>query len=109
MSREELNTLRSALDAAQIAKRQAESRLKSSSETVTWLETANADLSTRALSLADDAETQRAALAKKMQAEILDVRRQMEDVQSGADEERTRGQTQRIQLLDEVSMAHLTA
>jgi hypothetical protein len=74
-----------------------------SGETVTRLEKANADLSTRALTLAEDAENQRAALAKRMQAEIQDVKRQMEEVQGEADEERTRGQTQRIQLLDEVS------
>lgn len=99
-----MNTLRSALDAAQIAKRQAEARVKTSGETVARLEKANADLSTRALTLAEDAENQRATLAKRMQAEIQDLKRQMEEVQGEADEERTRGQTQRIQLLDEVSI-----
>lgn len=103
MFREELNTLRSALDSAQIAKRQAEARLKSSTESVTRLEAANNDLSARALNLADDAETQRAGLVKKTQAEMDDLKRRMGEVQEDADEERARGQTQRIQLLDEVS------
>lgn len=102
--REELNALRSSLDTAQIAKRQAEARVKASTDTVARLEQANADLSTRALSLAEDAEKERVALSRKMQAEIGDLRRQLGEVQGEADEERTRGQTQRIQLLDEVSI-----
>lgn len=104
-SREELNSLQSQLDKTQSSRRQLETQLKTQKDATERLERANNDLSTRALSLADDAEAERTSLTKRLQDEIAAVKRQMASTQEDADEERARGQAQRIQLLDEVSCA----
>lgn len=66
---------------------------------------ANDVLSQRALSLADDAERERAGLSKKLGDELEDVKKKLREAEEDADEERGRGQGQRIQLLDEVCPA----
>jgi len=42
-------------------------------------------------------------LQKRLQDEIEEFKRRVEEAQEDVDEQRTRGQAQRIQLLDEVS------
>ena len=53
--------------------------------------------------MAGDAEQEKKALQRKIQDEMDDLKRRLEDAQEEVDEGRTRGQAQRIQLLDEVS------
>jgi hypothetical protein len=100
---EELNSLRSALDAASISKRNLELRAAQQSDTVDRLQKANDTLSARALEIADEAAREKDVLAKKYSVEMDGLRKQVKEVEEGADEERSRGQAQRIQLLDEVS------
>lgn len=101
--REELNSVRAALDAAAIAKRTLEAQAASQAETCARLSKANEALSTRALTLADEAEQEKRVLQKRLQDEIEEFKRRVEEAQEDVDEQRTRGQAQRIQLLDEVS------
>jgi hypothetical protein len=54
------------------------------------------------LSLADDAEQERRNLSRKWQEELDQMKRALDEAQEDADESKTRGQAQRIQLLDEV-------
>ncbi|GFZ42574.1 hypothetical protein JCM24511_00290 [Saitozyma sp. JCM 24511] len=100
---EELNSLRSALDAASISKRNLELRAAQQSDTVDRLQKANDTLSARALEIADEAAREKDVLAKKYSVEMDGLRKQVKEVEEGADEERSRGQAQRIQLLDELN------
>jgi hypothetical protein len=52
--------------------------------------------------MAEDAENARETLQRKVQDELSEMKRKLEEAQEEADEGRTRGQAQRIQLLDEV-------
>lgn len=100
--REELNTLRSGLDTATAAKRQLELTARQANETCERLAAANDVLSSKALSLAEDAEHERWNLTKKWTEEVDALKKRLEEAQEEADEGKTRGQAQRIQLLDEV-------
>ena len=53
--------------------------------------------------MADEVEQDRRALTVKLQAEIDRLKEELRECQEDADEQRSRGQSQRIQLLDEVS------
>ncbi|ORX36527.1 Up-regulated during septation-domain-containing protein [Kockovaella imperatae] len=99
----ELNSLRSALDSASTSKRQLETQLSTHTESINRLETANRSLSSKTLSLAEDAEKEKKILQKKMQDEIDRLKREVEEAQEEVDEARTRGSAQRIQLLDELN------
>lgn len=101
-ARDELNSLRTALDAASSSKRQLETQIRKSEETVDRLQQANDILSAKTLSMAEDAENARETLQRKVQDELSEMKRKLEEAQEEADEGRTRGQAQRIQLLDEV-------
>ena len=100
--REELNSLRAALDDAAFSKRNFEVQATTQAETCERLSAANDALSTRALTLADEAEREKRSLQKRLQDEIEELKKKVENAQEDADEQRTRGQAQRIQLLDEV-------
>jgi hypothetical protein len=54
------------------------------------------------LEIADEAEKEKGGVVRRMQGEIEGLRKALRQVEEGADEERSRGQAQRIQLLDEV-------
>jgi uncharacterized coiled-coil DUF342 family protein len=99
---EELNSLRSALDAASASKRQLEVSAQRANETCERLTAANDALSAKALSLAEEAETERRELSKKWQEEMEEMRKRLDEAHEEIDEARNRGQAQRIQLLDEV-------
>ena len=101
--REELNTLRAGLDTATAAKRQLELTARQANETCDRLAAANDVLSAKALSLAEDAESERRSLTKKWSEEVETLKKRLEEAQEEADEGKFRGQAQRIQLLDEVS------
>jgi hypothetical protein len=53
--------------------------------------------------MADEAEREQRSLREKLGEEVEVVKKQLAGVQEEADELRMRGQTQRIQLLDEVN------
>jgi hypothetical protein len=72
-------------------------------ETVNRLAQANDTLSAKALSLAEDAEEEKRTLSRKLGEEVDGLKKMLSEVQEEADELRMRGQSQRIQLLDEVS------
>jgi hypothetical protein len=91
------------LSTATAAKRTLEAALSQSRETVTRLNTTNESLSARALSLADDAERERGVMKKRLEGEIESLKKELGEAREEADEQRGRGQSQRIQLLDEVS------
>ena len=103
--RNELNSLRTALDAASASKRQLESQLSKHNESIGRLEHANNTLSSHTLSLADDMEKEKRDLQKRLQDEIQSLKKELEDAQEEVDEARTRGSAQRIQLLDEVGLS----
>ncbi|CAD6568071.1 MAG: hypothetical protein TREMPRED_004251 [Tremellales sp. Tagirdzhanova-0007] len=102
-SLEELNSLRAALDDAAFSKRNFEVQATTQAETCERLSAANDALSTRALTLADEAEREKRSLQKRLQDEIEELKKKVENAQEDADEQRTRGQAQRIQLLDELN------
>jgi len=97
------------LDTATAAKRQLEVTARQANETCDRLTAANDVLSAKALSLAEDAEHERRTLTKKWTEEVDALRKRLEDAQEEADEGRTRGQAQRIQLLDEVGCSAIFA
>ena len=101
--RDELNSVRSALDNATNSKRSLEVQAAAQAETCERLSQANDQLSARALALADEAEREKRALQRRLQDELAVLRKQLDEAQEDADEQKTRGQSQRIQLLDEVS------
>ena len=101
--REELNSLRSALDAASASKRQLEASAHRANETCDRLTSANDMLSAKVLSLAEDTDIERKHLSKKWQEEMDELKKRLVEAQEEVDEAKTRGQAQRIQLLDEVS------
>jgi len=100
---DELNDLRSALEATSMAKKQAEIQVAHSTEACKRLTEANGSLSARALTLAEEAEQEKKALRDRLQDEIDDLRIKLREAEEDADEQKMRGQSQRIQLLDEVS------
>lgn len=100
---DELNSLRSALDAASASKRQLEVSAQRANETCDRLSAANDALSAKALSLAEDAEQERRNLGKKWQDDFDEMKRKLDEAQEDADDAKTRGQAQRIQLLDELN------
>ncbi|ORY24377.1 Up-regulated during septation-domain-containing protein [Naematelia encephala] len=100
---EELNSLRTQLDTQASAKRALESQLAEAKHAVNRLTEANADHSTRALTLADEAETEMVALKKRLENEIENLQSRVAEAEEEAEEARTRGQSQRIQLLDEMN------
>lgn len=99
---DELNDLRTALDAASIAKKQAESQAAASAASCDRLSEVNASLSARTLSLADEFEQEKKVLRDRLQDEIESLKARLRDSEEEADEARMAGQSQRIQLLDEV-------
>jgi chromosome segregation ATPase len=101
---EELNSLRSALDAATIAKKQAEQTAKQASETTDRLSEANETISAKVLTLAEEAEEEKRVLQRKLQEEVDSLKKKLIDCEEEVEEQRARGQGQRIQLLDEVSI-----
>jgi hypothetical protein len=101
---EELNSLRSALDAATIAKKQAEQTAKQASETTDRLSEANETISAKVLTLAEEAEEEKRVLQRKLQEEVDSLKKKLVDCEEEVEEQRARGQGQRIQLLDEVSI-----
>jgi chromosome segregation ATPase len=104
-SREELNSLQAQLDKAQASRRQLEAQLKTQTQTAEDLAQANQLLSAKTLDLADKAgkgSGNNEAVAR-LEAELKEARQKANKAQEDADEEMARGQTQRIQLLDEVS------
>lgn len=100
---EELNSLRTALDAASIAKRQAEQSAQQAAQTTDRLSEANNVLSAKALTLAEEAEEEKRALQRRLQDEIAASKKKVAECEEEVEEQRTRGQGQRIQLLDEAS------
>lgn len=101
---DELNDLRSALEATSMAKKQAEAQVAHSTEACTRLTEANDSLSARALTLAEEAEQEKKALRDRLQDEIDALRIKLRESEEDADEQKMRGQSQRIQLLDEVGL-----
>ena len=110
LCRGELDSLRSALEAASTQKRRLELQASTSADDIQRLTQANNTLSAQTLSLAEDAEGDKKAMQQKLHDEIESLRKQLEDAQEEIDEARTRGSAQRIQLLDEVcTVAHFLA
>lgn len=103
---EELNSLRSALDAASIAKKQAEQAARNSSLTCDRLSEANDTLSAKALTMAEEAEQEKRVLQRRLQDEIDALKKRLEECEEEVEEQKTRGQGQRIQLLDEVGAGY---
>ena len=101
--REELNSLRAAVGEASRARRKLESHSAAQAEAVTRLQAANDALSAKTLNLADEAERSSTGAKRRLQEEIESLKQQVIDSQEEADEVRTRGQAQRIQLLDELN------
>jgi hypothetical protein len=104
---DELNDLRSALEATSMAKKQAEAQVQANSEARERLAEANASLSARALTMADDFEREKKALRDRLEDEIEALKIRVKESEEDADEQKMRGQSQRIQLLDEVSLVHV--
>jgi glutamine synthetase type III len=100
---DELNDLRSALEATSMAKKQAEAQVAANTEARARLAEANDSLSSRALTMAQDSEQAMKALRDKLQEEIDSLKVRLRESEEDADEQKMRGQSQRIQLLDEVS------
>lgn len=101
----ELNDLRSALDAASIAKKQAETQAAASASSCDRLAEVNDSLSARTLSLADEFEKEKKALRERLQDDIGSLKNRLREAEEEADEARMAGQSQRIQLLDEVRVS----
>jgi hypothetical protein len=89
-----------------MAKKQAEAQVAASTEECDRLAEANATLSARALTMAEDAEQEKKALRDRLQEEIEALKIRVRESEEDADEQKMRGQSQRIQLLDEV--CHMT-
>ncbi|EIW66580.1 hypothetical protein TREMEDRAFT_12085, partial [Tremella mesenterica DSM 1558] len=100
---EEMNNLRSSLDAANNSRRQLEIRLAEQTERADRLAEANNTLSTRALEMAEEVENERKTLTNKWQGEMERLNEEIRECHEDADEQRSRGQAQRIQLLDELN------
>ena len=60
-------------------------------------------MSAKTLELADQAGSYNSDAISKLEVELAEARQKAAKAQEDADEEMARGQTQRIQLLDEVS------
>lgn len=91
------------MDAASIAKKQAETQASASAASCDRLTEVNDSLSARTLSLADEFESEKKALRDRLQDEIEGLKSRLREAEEEADEARMAGQSQRIQLLDEVS------
>lgn len=104
---DELNDLRSALDAASIAKKQAETQAAASASSCDRLAEVNDSLSARTLSLADEFEMEKKVLRERLQDDIDGLKSRLREAEEEADEARMAGQSQRIQLLDEVRASHI--
>ena len=89
-----------------MAKKQAEAQVASNTEACDRLAEANATLSSRALTMAEDAEQEKKALRDRLQEEIEALKIRVRESEEDADEQKMRGQSQRIQLLDEVCVQH---
>ncbi|KAK4687380.1 hypothetical protein P7C73_g2748, partial [Tremellales sp. Uapishka_1] len=100
---DELNELRGALDRANVAKRQLEQSTRAQAETCDRLSEANDSLSARALTLAEDAEEEKRTLQRKLEGEIEALKKKLRDAEEDVDEAHSKGQAQRIQLLDELN------
>ena len=103
---DELNDLRSALDAASIAKKQAETQAAASAASCDRLTEVNDSLSARTLSMAEELEVEKKVLRDRLQDEIEALKGRLREAEEEADEAKMAGQSQRIQLLDEVSLSH---
>lgn len=90
-----------------MAKKQAEAQVQANSEAQERLVESNASLSARALTMADDFEKEKRALRDRLQDEIEALKVRVRESEEDADEQKMRGQGQRIQLLDEVSLVWL--
>lgn len=90
------------MDAAAIARRSLETKVAQQSEDNARLQKANDTLSARALDIADEAERQKRSAVEKLSAEVAALKRKLAEAEEAGDDERTRSQAQRIQLLDEV-------
>ena len=100
MSREELNSLQAQVDKAQASRRQLEAQLNTQTEAARDLQKANEQLTTKTLQLADQGQNNEAVT--RLETELKEAKQRANKAQEDADEEMARGQTQRIQLLDEV-------
>lgn len=83
--------------------RQLETQLAASNETNTRLSQANQDLSHRTLSMASEAESEKQQISRKLAEEVELLKRRLREGDEAMDQERINEQSQRIQLLDEVS------
>lgn len=100
---DELNDLRTALDAASIAKKQSEAQAAASAASCDRLAEVNDSLSARTLSLAEEAEQEKKVLRDRLQDEIDGLKTRLREAEEDADEAKMAGQSQRIQLLDELN------
>jgi archaellum component FlaC len=85
-----LNELRAALDAAHSAKRQLEVSAAQQAETCERLSQANDSLSSRALTLADEAEQEKRKMQKKLEKEIDDLKAELDGSKEDLDDIRAR-------------------
>lgn len=100
---EEIDGLQREVEKLQKEKRELELQTADQAETCKNLQDANNTLSARALALAEEVSTAPEAMRIKMEAQLTEVRRQLQEAQEDIDAMRSTEQSQRIALLDELN------
>lgn len=95
--------MRSDIERVEAEKRELESRIAKHDEEVERLAETNNTLMEKNLSLAEEAAQAPERVRQQLEVQIQDLKKQLALAEAELDEIRTNGQTQRIQLLDELN------
>lgn len=100
---DEINTLQNAAERAQREKRQFEMKYQDQAVTLQNLKDANSTLSARTLALAEEVATAPESMRIKMEAQLIEVRRQLKESLDEIEAMRSSEQGQKAALLEELN------